>query len=59
MADPKANSDGRGSEPAERYTNSGIPLRPVYSPRDLEGIDYQTEVGEPGEYPYVRGLYPT
>ncbi|MDO8691624.1 MAG: methylmalonyl-CoA mutase family protein [Dehalococcoidia bacterium] len=59
MADPKANSEDRGPDPSERHTNSGIPLRPVYSPRDLEGIDYQSEVGEPGEYPYVRGLYPT
>ncbi len=59
MADSKSTPDNCGPEPAERHTNSGIPLRPVYSPEDLEGIDYGSQVGEPGQYPYVRGLYPT
>jgi len=51
--------DNAPSRLEERYTNSGIPLRPVYSPRDVEGIDYQEEIGDPGQYPYTRGLYPT
>jgi len=40
--------DNAPSRLEERYTNSGIPLRPVYSPRDVEGIDYQEEIGDPG-----------
>ena len=38
-------------------TISGIPLKPVYTPSDLEGIDYLKDVGFPGQYPYTRGLY--
>jgi methylmalonyl-CoA mutase N-terminal domain/subunit len=38
-------------------TRSGMPLKPVYSPTDIEGIDYN-EISLPGEYPYTRGLNP-
>ncbi len=31
----------------------------VYSPSDLDGFDYKTQLGEPGEYPFTRGVYPT
>jgi methylmalonyl-CoA mutase, N-terminal domain len=46
-------------ELAEVSTESGIPVRPVYTPEDVEGGDYLEQVGLPGEYPYVRGIYPT
>jgi methylmalonyl-CoA mutase N-terminal domain/subunit len=43
-----------------RYSNaSHIPLKVVYHPEDIDGINYEREVGEPGEYPFTRGLYPT
>lgn len=43
----------------ERHNESGIPVAPVYRPEDLAGWDPGTELGEPGEYPYTRGVYPT
>lgn len=38
---------------------SGIPLKPLYTPLDTEGIDYSEKLGVPGEYPFTRGVYPT
>ena len=35
------------------------PIRPIYRPDDLEGWDPATKLGEPGTYPYTRGVYPT
>lgn len=59
MADTKDSPNNEGPVSQERSTNSGIPLRAVYTPEDLEGIDYRKDVGDPGDYPYTRGLYPT
>src|SRR5436305_6876973 len=42
----------------ERQTSSQIPIRRFYRPRDMAGIPYEEKVGDPGEYPYTRGLYP-
>lgn len=43
----------------ERRTESGIEVRPVYRPGDLEDFDYSRKLGDPGEYPYTRGVYPS
>src|SRR3954465_1491070 len=40
-----------------RESESGIPLRTVYGPADLDGWDPATALGEPGQYPYARGVY--
>jgi methylmalonyl-CoA mutase, N-terminal domain len=45
-------------EEAERRTSSEIPVRRFYTPRDLTGIPYEESLGDPGQYPYTRGLYP-
>ncbi len=39
---------------------SGIRVKPVYSPQDLEavGFDYKEDLGDPGEYPFTRSLHP-
>jgi methylmalonyl-CoA mutase N-terminal domain/subunit len=42
---------------AEFSTMSGIPVKPLYTPEDVEG-SYDEKVGYPGEYPYTRGVYP-
>ena len=42
-----------------RRKETGIEVKPLYKPEDLEGFDYVTELGDPGEYPYTRGVYPT
>ncbi|MFI5532318.1 methylmalonyl-CoA mutase [Kitasatospora sp. NPDC051853] len=44
---------------ADRHTESGIPIRPVYGPEALEGWSARERLGEPGRYPFTRGVYPT
>jgi methylmalonyl-CoA mutase, N-terminal domain len=43
----------------ERRTESGIEVKPLYTPEDLEGFGYPEKLGDPGEYPYTRGPYPS
>ncbi len=43
----------------ERRTEPGIEAKPLYRPEDLEGFDYAEKLGDPGEYPYTRGIYST
>ena len=44
---------------SDRSTDSGIPIKTVYRPSDLEGWSYANAAGDPGEFPYTRGVYPT
>ncbi|MBV9662964.1 MAG: methylmalonyl-CoA mutase [Actinobacteria bacterium] len=39
-----------------RQTDSGIEIKPVYDAGDLEGWDPATQLGEPGRFPYTRGV---
>jgi methylmalonyl-CoA mutase, N-terminal domain len=41
-----------------RESESGLPIEPVYRPGDPPGFDPATELGEPGRYPFTRGIYP-
>lgn len=40
-------------------SESGLPIEPVYGPAALEGWDPEERLGEPGAYPFTRGVYPT
>jgi methylmalonyl-CoA mutase N-terminal domain/subunit len=40
-------------------TSSGIPVKGVYRAEDLAGCDSAATLGEPGEYPFTRGIQPT
>ncbi|WP_329014148.1 acyl-CoA mutase large subunit family protein [Streptomyces sp. NBC_01601] len=42
-----------------RESESGTPVEPVYGPEALAGWDPEVRLGEPGAYPYTRGVYPT
>lgn len=42
----------------EHMTFSGIPVKPLYSPRDLAGIDFLEDISFPGQFPYTRGVFP-
>ena len=46
------------AEPGDKTTPSGIPVKAVYRPEDAE-LDYTSELGDPGEWPYTRGVQPT
>jgi len=39
-------------------TQGGIPLKPVYTPADIEHTEYGRDLSDPGRYPYTRGIYP-
>ena len=44
---------------ANDRTISNHPLKPMYGPEDLSGIEYDRDLSYPGQYPYTRGLHPT
>ncbi|MCL0043000.1 methylmalonyl-CoA mutase family protein [Dehalococcoidia bacterium] len=39
-------------------TTSDIKIDPVYTPEDLNALDYDQEIGMPGEFPFTRGVQP-
>lgn len=43
----------------EAYTSFGEGVKVSYGPEDLQGFDYQRDLGDPGTYPFTRGIYPT
>nr|MDP9326731.1 methylmalonyl-CoA mutase family protein [Actinomycetota bacterium] len=43
----------------EIATLSGEPLHPLYGPEDLAGWDPAEKLGEPGAFPFTRGVYPS
>jgi methylmalonyl-CoA mutase, N-terminal domain len=51
---------GKLPERQETFTTlSGVPIERLYTPADLPEFDYARELGEPGEYPYTRGVHRT
>jgi len=57
----RKHQDDFKTESGTFVTNSGIPIKRLYTPLDLaeKGFDYLNELGFPGEYPYTRGNTPT
>ncbi len=54
----KGPQNKSGEPPEEsRYTSGGIPIKPVYTPQDIKDLDYTEHIGNPGEYPFTRGIY--
>src|SRR5687767_4564756 len=50
-------SDPQRPEARPYRSTSGIEIEPVYGPPDLEGFDPATSLGEPGAFPYTRGIH--
>jgi methylmalonyl-CoA mutase, N-terminal domain len=42
-----------------RISESGDPIEPVYGPKALQNLDPDADLGEPGGYPFTRGVHPT
>ena len=40
-------------------TTSSEPIKRLYTPLDVADLDYQQDLGYPGEYPYTRGVHAT
>lgn len=57
---PVAKTTARFPERKKEFqTESGIEVPRAASPADLEGWDYISKLGFPGEYPFTRGVQPT
>ena len=49
-----------GEERKARFrTSTGLEVARLYTPEDVEDLDYGEDVGFPGEPPFTRGIYPT
>ena len=59
MAVPRYIKDER-DQILDVILESGIHVKPSYSPEDLEriGFDYEKDVADPGKYPFTRGIHP-
>ena len=39
-------------------TQAFIPVKVVYTPDDIKDVDYDRDLGDPGSFPFTRGVYP-
>jgi len=54
----KVVSKSKEREPSFE-TTSGIEVKRLYTPLDVDAVDYREDLGFPGEYPFTRGVQPT
>lgn len=55
-----AKTIGRFPERQDTFlTISGLPVNRLYTPLDSKDLDYEKDLGFPGEYPFTRGIQPT
>ncbi len=65
MAEPIKPAAVETPEPATKdrdadfTTISGRPINRLYTPADLGDFDYARDLGEPGQWPYTRGIHAT
>lgn len=58
----KREEEWRGKHPKgipEKRNSSGIPIKPLYTPKDIEHLNHERGLGFPGEYPFTRGIHKT
>ncbi len=58
MADVEAKVDRKAGHMVRTATQSGTELKSTYTPEDVKDLRYDQDLGDPGEYPFTRGLYP-
>lgn len=50
----------RFPERKEKFTTgSGLEVKRLYTPEDIKDLDYNEDLGYPGQYPFTRGVQPT
>jgi len=54
-----ARALSRGGERQAAFATTSTETRRLYTPLDTEGIDFERDIGEPGEFPFTRGVQPT
>src|SRR5438309_7688590 len=58
-AGPLRKSLERGERKEKFETPSGIPVDRVYTPPDVSQLDYERDLGMPGQYAFTRGIQAT
>ncbi|MGB9963687.1 methylmalonyl-CoA mutase [Halobacterium sp. CBA1126] len=51
--------DAYGERKDRFATVSNMEVDRLYTPEDVADLDYEDDLGFPGEFPYTRGVYPT
>jgi methylmalonyl-CoA mutase N-terminal domain/subunit len=51
--------DAAPKRDVEFVTQSSAPVEPLYTPSDVDPDGYDARLGDPGAYPYTRGIHPT
>jgi len=54
-----ARALSRGGERQPAFATTSTETRRLYTPLDTAGIDFDRDIGEPGEFPFTRGVQPT
>ncbi len=54
---PAEQAPVRDTEQQVFETNAGLPVEELYGPERLAGFDSESDLGEPGSYPFTRGPY--
>ncbi len=56
---PLAKALQRSPERSEGFATSSLDVARLYTPLDVAGLDYERDLGFPGQYPFTRGVQPT
>ncbi len=63
MAKTETTANAKTMDPGQdartHTTISGRPIEALYRPEDIQGIDYERDLGDPGSYPFTRGVHKT
>jgi len=60
LEDKPAAAEARPKDRKGTFTTiSGRPIAPLYRPEDAAGVDYARDLGDPGQFPYTRGIHET
>jgi methylmalonyl-CoA mutase N-terminal domain/subunit len=60
MITAAADTGAAAKERRRSFTTiSGRPIAQLYTPDDLHSLDYARDLGDPGRFPYTRGIHPT
>ncbi len=58
MENKSVSVDRKFGHMVRTATQSHVELKSHYTPEDCEKIPYEKDLGDPGQYPFTRGLYP-
>src|SRR5512144_3146919 len=58
-ADGKSAKKPRALRKARFATDADLEIKGAYGPADVAGVDVARDLGQPGQYPYTRGVQDT